>query len=446
MNSAGRMHQLSRYLLWVAILLAALPGWSASADFEVEHYDIQIEPDFAGRSITGRATLRFITQTAGATELTLDAGALLIDSVQVNRSAVPFERVKQKLILRPSEMPAAGQVHELVVTYHGTPTEGLRFSDAGAQVSTAFSTSQWTPCLDAPSQRATLALTLVLPPGMAVVANGTHEGTQPLASGKVASRWLLTQPMPSYLYGFVAGEFRVATQTTETTTLRFLAPPSFSEAQLRQVFRDTADMLQFFQAKAGVPYPFADYTQVLLRGQAAQEMSGFSVMGERYGQRVLQDPSRIWLGAHELSHQWWGNGLTNHGWEHFWLNEGIATFMTAAYLEHRLGAAAYQENIDAAHDKYEALRQAGRDQSLVFPNWDAPTAQDRSLVYDKGAYVIHLLRQHLGERAFWTGLQTYTRQYWGKSVQTADFQHAMERSSGRDLSAFFNRWVYLKPH
>lgn len=432
-----------RWLLWLVMWVAAAPAWASTADFEVQHYDARIEPDFASRSLSGRVTLRVVAKSAGARVLALDAGDLQIDSVQEANRPVAFERVKQSLVISLVQPFLAGQPRELVVAYHGTPRAGLRFSDDGVQVSTAFSTSHWMPCLDAPSQRATLALTLVVPPGLAVVANGTHEGHQMLDSGKIASRWVLSQAMPSYLYGFVAGDFRVVTQAAGATTLRFLAPPSFSADQLRQAFQDTADMLEFFADKAGTPYPFADYTQVLLRGPAAQEMSGFSVMGERYGQRVLADPTRLWLGAHELSHQWWGNGLTNQGWEHFWLNEGIATFMTAAYLEHRFGPSAYQEQIDAARNKYEALRQAGHDKPLVFAKWDAPSAEDRSLVYDKGAYVTHLLRQHLGEQAFWDGLRAYTRQYWGKSVRTADFQHAMERSSGRDLSEFFDRWVHL---
>jgi aminopeptidase N len=136
--------------------------------------------------------------------------------------------------------------------------------------------------------------------------------------------------------------------------------------------------------------------------------------------------------------------VTNRSWRHFWLNEGIATFMTAAYLEHRFGAEEYRDQIEAARTKYKALKEAGLDRSLVFPDWDAPTAADRSLVYDKGALVVHELRAQMGEALFWKGLRHYTRTHWGQSVETADFQHAMESSSGLDLQAFFRRWVYLQ--
>jgi aminopeptidase N len=201
-------------------------------------------------------------------------------------------------------------------------------------------------------------------------------------------------------------------------------------------------MLAFFTEKAGVAYPLPIYSQVLLMGPAAQEMAGFSTMGARYGTRVLADPQAIWLGAHEMAHQWWGNGVTNRSWRHFWLNEGIASFMTAAYLEHHLGKDAYTAQIEAARTKYIAIREAQQDKSLVFADWDAPTPVDRSLVYDKGALVLHELRAYMGENRFWAALQHYTRKHWGQSVETTDFQRAMEASSGMNLTGFFRLWVY----
>ena len=81
--------------------------------------------------------------------------------------------------------------------------------------------------------------------------------------------------------------------------------------------------------------------------------------------------------------------------------------------------------------------------SFVFPDWNRPTPEDRQLVYEKGAYVLHLLREEMGERLFWSGIRQYTRKYFGKSVVTADFQKTMEQASGKNLGEFFARWVYL---
>jgi aminopeptidase N len=302
------------------------------------------------------------------------------------------------------------------------------------------------PCLDDPSVRASFALTLLLPAQLVSVGNGTQHPAVQGPDGLHRHRWQLETPMPSYLYGFAAGPFAQVKVAADKKHLEVFGPASqFTPGQLQQVFADSADMLAFYEARSGVPYPLSAYRQVLLSGPAAQEMAGFSVMGIRYGKRVLDNPEAIWLGAHEMAHQWWGNGLTNRSWRHFWLNEGIATFMTAAYLEHRFGAEAYADNIEAARAKYLALKETGLDRSLVFPDWDAPTAADRSLVYDKGALVLHELRNELGEALFWKGLKHYTRKHWGQSVETADFKKAMEEATQRDLSKFFAQWVEIAP-
>jgi aminopeptidase N len=117
--------------------------------------------------------------------------------------------------------------------------------------------------------------------------------------------------------------------------------------------------------------------------------------------------------------------------------------MAAAYKEHRFGREEYLREIEANRASYQKVRDAGKDRSLVFPNWLNPSADDRTLVYDKGAYVIHLLREELGERDFWAGIRQYTRMYFGKSVMTPDFQKAMEAASGKNLTDFFSKWVYL---
>jgi aminopeptidase N len=422
------------YALVAALLWAcAAPG--SLAPPTVLHYRVELSPDLAAGTVLGRAELLLPAGTAGL--LTLDAGTLLIDAVQAGGSALAFEKHGTRLRI---VLPAPPQ-GPLRIDYHGRPDGGLRFLPAARQLATGFSTSQWMPCLDDPGVRATLELSLRLPTDLDVVANGRLLEQRPIADGLSLSRWRLDQPMPSYLYGFAAAPFRQARDDRQQPALRMLGPPGFSEAQLRQVFKDTADMLDFYAAKAGVPYPGEVYTQVLLSGPAAQEMSGFAVMGERYGERVLADPTAVWLGAHEAAHQWWGNGLTNASWRHFWLNEGIATFMTAAYLEQRFGRAEYLRHIDGARGKFEALRDAGKDKPLVFADWTAPSADDRSIVYDKGAYVTHLLREELGEAAFWAGLRRYTQRHWGQSVTTADFQAAMEAAAGRRLDAFFTRWV-----
>jgi aminopeptidase N len=110
-------------------------------------------------------------------------------------------------------------------------------------------------------------------------------------------------------------------------------------------------------------------------------MSGVSLLSEDYGRAVLGDSHAESLAAHELAHQWWGNRITCATWAEMWLNEGFATFMAAAYMEHRFGQEQYLRIVEGWRTRYETVRGAGHDRSLVFPDWNRPTADDRSLVY-----------------------------------------------------------------
>jgi aminopeptidase N len=420
-------------------LLWSLPA--AAQDVDVLAYTAVVEPSFDTKSIVGN--VRVVFRARGAT-LILDAGDLVIDSVREGRRPLSFAKRADELHIELVTDVRDGE-RVVDIDYHGTPRRGLVFAPDAVQVSASFATSQWLPVIDDPSERATLDFTLIQPRELELqeVASGRlHGSSTSYVTNKVTKRWVLDRPMPSYLYGFAVGPFAGASEDAGDVLLLYLGPSTLSTEQLARIFISTSDMLAFFESKAGVDYPFQQYTQVLLRGGSGQELAGFSVFGERYGEGVLADETNLWLGAHELAHQWWGNGVTNESWSHFWLNEGMGTFMAAAYLEHRFGRAEYLRHIDAARAKYEALRAAGHDKPLVFASWTNPSREDRSIVYDKGAYVIHLLREELGDEAFWAGIRLYTTRHWERSVTTPDFERAMAEASGKSLTEFFARWVY----
>ena len=96
-------------------------------------------------------------------------------------------------------------------------------------------------------------------------------------------------------------------------------------------------------------------------GNHYQEMSGFAVLKNAYGNMVLADSTETNLIAHELAHQWWGNRVTCKNWKHFWLNEGLTTFMSAAYNEHCFGWKKYQQDIDAYFKVYKKIKARGKD-------------------------------------------------------------------------------------
>lgn len=415
---------------------------TTAAPFDVLHYDARVEPDVVNKTVKGRVSVRLSARAGGLGALEFDCGDLVIDAVRVGAKAERFERAERVVRVFLSRPARAGETLEVEFDYHGAPRRGIRFHPELEQVYTVFTTSQWMVCVDAPEDRATLRMTLVLPANLGNVANGREVARRTLPDGRVEHEWRQDSPVSTYTFGFAAGRFREVTERRGRVRLRYMAE-KLTDEELRRVFRDTADMIAFYEERSGVRYAGATYTQVLAEGDIDQEMSGFTVMNEGYGGGVLANERDVWLGAHELSHQWWGIGVTARDWTHFWLNEGVATFIAAAYKERRFGREEYMREIEKYRASYEKVRDAGHDKSLVFQDWLRPSGADRALVYDKGAYVLHLLREELGERAFWAGLRQYTRKFFGKSVTTSDFQAEMERASGRSLSDFFAKWVYL---
>lgn len=416
---------------------------SAPSPIDVLHYSVTVEPDIANKKLTGNVLIRFVANADQLNVVEFDCGDLTIDSVRLAGAALQFSTRDHRLRI---DMPLANNAREardIEIDYHGAPKRGIRFFPDRNQVYTVFSTSQWMVCVDAPDDKATLTLKLILPASVTPVASGRFVSQRELPNMKRVSEWNESNAIPTYVFGFAAGPFRAVTEKRKGVEFRYLAT-NYSDTEVRRIFRDTPDMLEFFERRAGVKYAGPTYTQVLAAGGVEQEVSRFTALKESYGKQVLQNEQDQWLGAHEFAHQWWGNMVTCRDWNHFWLNEGIASFMATAYLEHRFGRAVYLREIDSYRASYEKVRLAGKDKSLVFPDWLNPTRDDRTLVYDKGAYVMHLLREEMGEPAFWNGLRIFTRRHFGKSVVTADFVAAMEEASDKDLSKFFAKWVYLE--
>jgi len=414
------------------------------APFDVVHYDAAVAPDPAGKTVTGTVAIDLVSTTDSLETVDLDIGALTIDGVRADGAALEFTQSDRRLHARLKEPAARGARRRLDLEYHGAPRYGLEFVPEKSQVYTIFSTSQWLPCIDAPADKATLRLTLILPEGLRVVANGRAVSARPLPDGRVAHEWSLDEPAPTYTFGFAAGKFTEAMDKQGRTRLRYLSTDA-SAAELLKIFADTKDMLRFFEDRSGVRYHGATYAQALVEKTIGQELAGFSLMSEEYGKGVIGDPTTIGLLAHEFAHQWWGNRVTCRDWTHFWLNEGFATFMAAAYREKRFGREAYLKDVEGWRARYERVRAAGKDRSLVFPDWNRPTSDDRALVYQKGALVLHELRERIGEAAFWKAMRAYTRAHLRGSVVTADFERAIEESTGKDLSSFFSEWVHLQP-
>lgn len=421
------------------LLLCLAPGGAAARrPYDVIDYNLSLRIDTAARTIAGEVRVHLISRDDSLRSIQLDAVGLDVHRVLVHGRSAKFRSDGDFLTVElPEALPRDTALH-MVIGYGGRPAQGMTFESE--EIYTGFHTRRWLVCNDTPSDRATLSLALDIPAGLDIAATGTEILPRSDSGGRTRSVWRLDRPYPPYLFGFAAGRFTTRADTAGNDTLRSMSA-RYDAATLEKIFRSTRPAIRFFSERAGIPLPGGTYSQVLVAGRAQQELAGMAVISEAYGEEVLAEPREDWLVVHELAHQWWGNLLTCASWSEIWLNEGFATYMTAAFKEVQWGRDEYDREIMMARLRYERLLRSGQDRPLRFTGWKRPEDANGPIPYYKGALVLHLLRYQLGEERFWKGIGIYTRRHAGGAVTGEDLRGALEEAGGTDLRPLFSRWV-----
>jgi aminopeptidase N len=407
-------------------------------------FEVKLDVAFDARSIVGETKVLFDFPAVGPREIAFAATDLTLDEVSQGGARLSYRTSGKQLIV--DLLPRAPTSPEqLTFRYHGTPSRGLVYGQNFVYAD--YFTCAWMICRDEPGDKATFQFELTAPARFRVVASGRLVDRTTVASpsdtgpsDRARSTWVEERPYPPYLFGFAAGDFTEASMSAGSTKLRFLGIAETPETLLKKL-RDTPAVLRFFEEKAGVPFPHEEYVQIVIPGGEAQEKSSFSLLGSENLDPILDDPREDWVIVHELAHQWWGNLVTCRSWPHFWLNEGITSFMVAAYKEQRWGKAAYEREIALFRERHQRAIDAGHDVPIASSKPYPSLKIKRAITYAKGALFLHTLRQQIGDVAFWNGIQRYTQEHAGKTVESHDLQRAMENASARDLTQIFGAWV-----
>lgn len=434
------------FLLAVAALIPAVPISAQPAPaaigegFEVERYALSLAANPGGKSVAGTETITIRSLRDGLRSVTFSPNALVIDGATADRRAAQVTSGESGIsIALPSPLPR-GRTATIVLRYHGVPRRGV--TATGSAIYSSYFACDWMICLqDSPGDKAWFELDLRVPTGMTSLAAGRMVGQARAKGGAAIHRWRTERPYSAYLFGFAVGRLVRAGERSGGVDLAYYGEGA-TESELRGLFADTPGMVAFFSDKAGVALPAGRYAQLLVPGREAQEAATYSLIGRGELERGAADPSSQWVIAHELAHQWWGNLVTSETWRDFWLNEGITTFMTAAWKEHRFGASAYRAELDTARARLARAREAGWDRPLAFAGPYPNLGTRRAIQYSKGALFMDHLRTTLGEEAFWAGLKLFTRRHAGGTVTSIHLQRAMEQASKRDLTGVFRDWVF----
>jgi aminopeptidase N len=440
-------------------LPGARPQYGPDKIVDVEHIDLHLTPDIESESLDGICTLTVRAIDRPVMRLVLDAVDLDIRKVE---PAASFRASDGKLEIELAEPIQPGEPASIAVTYRASrPRHGLFFikptPERPEKVAHAWTQSQdqyarfWFPCFDFPAEKQTTSTTIVVPRGTFALGNGALVERRD-EGDRTIFRYHQAVPHSTYLITMVAGPFVEVAQReageNRVPVYYYVLPGHEREGELS--FGKTPEMIELFERKIGVPYPYARYSQIAVSGFIFGGMENTSATTQT--DRTLHDEtgqldfSSDPLVSHELAHQWFGDLLTCRDWAHAWLNEGFATYMEAVWREADLGADEYLYDIFecvATYLREESQRYSRPIVCNVFR--DPIEIFDRHL-YEKGAAVLHMLRGELGEERFWRSIQRYAKDNAQRSVETIDLIRAIETATGRNLRRFFNQWIYREGH
>ncbi len=412
---------------------------------DVQHYrlDLHINPE--SQSLRGVVEVRAQLTSDAATELMLDLSqALVVDAVTLNGAPARFTHQDQRIRIATREPQSSGAPLLLVVSYHGAPSgNGFSFAmhDGRPAISNyglPFTARQWWPTKDDPADKADSAEILItVPQPLVAASNGKLAATVANADGTRTYRWLVQYPIYPDVISVAIGEYtvfedvyRAANGTTMPLLYYVFAE---DEADARRDFSILPAMMRSHVANFG-EYPFlrekygiaAFMTHSFREHQTLPSYSRRLITGDHANDAIL---------AHELAHQWFGNSLSVRNWQHVWLNEGFATYAAMLWQERNEGRAAYVAALaTAAEDDLEG--------SVFMNDVTDNKRMFGATTFQKGAWVLHMLRHVMGDERFFAALRAYVAEYSYRNVTTEDFRAVCEQSYGKPLDWFFQQWIY----
>ena len=415
---------------------------------DVLHYtlDLALDPD-AG-TLAGVVTLDIRATYHRLNTFSLDAYALAIERVTIDGADAPFVAKENKLVV---ELPAPldyGMAFQAAITYSAAPRPfasrympyyqtGMIF-DAGrmSALNEPDAAHSWFPCNDHPTDRATYDFRLRVAEPLKAVANGQLIEVMPHDDGTQTFVWQMPYPMTSYVALVAAADYAAVTHHAPNgiPVQNFVYRQDAIAGSA--VFGYAGEALVMLEQWFG-PYPFASYGHVVVpRDSMALETQTMTAMPDSV--LGMSEEDLFALVVHELAHQWYGNTVSLRSWQDIWLNEGFATYSEWLAREARYGASA---SLAARTFSEQALISDNRTTPLSAPQ---PGELFGTASYDKGAWVLYMLRQQIGDEAFFTLLRTYAATYADRPAATLDFWQLAESVSGQDLAWFFGQWL-LQP-
>jgi aminopeptidase N len=421
--------------------------------------NIQLNDDLS-QITSARAEVSLVILKDNVSEIDFDFGALPITSVTLDGDVVPYERTEARLNVKPAKPIPRNSRVVVAVSYHGKPADGLILSVDKAGRRSAVGDNwpnrvhHWIPSLDHPSAKATARFIVTAPARAHVVANGRLDGIETAAT--TTKTWSFTQsvPIPPYCMIIAVGEFaQVTPPEQDITPISYYVPIPEKEIALHGFAPAYPSLKYFTETVADYPYEKLALIVGSTRFGGMENSTAIVFSSTLFDPRPNALISRTFqiregivsLVAHEIAHQWFGDSVTQSTWSDLWLSEGFATYFAALFIRKSDGEAAFRAYMAKARETY-----LGNANSTRTPLHDTETEDLMRLLnpnnYQKGAWILHMLRAELGDSQFFDGIRLYYQRHKNDTASSEDLRAALEKVSGRDLKPFFSSWVYGSGH
>lgn len=415
---------------------------------DVQHYRFAVEINDSNNIVhcDAQVTTKF---TKDMKQVVLDlvkknttGKGMSVLSVTKNNSSVSFTQDAQHLIINDAATKGAEASYEIV--YEGEPVDGLIISKNKFGNRSFFCdhwpnrAHNWLPCNDHLSDKASVEFIVTAPEHYQVVANGLQVEENNLPGHLKLTHWKEDVPLPTKVMAFGAADFAVNfSGFVDCVPVTSWVYPENKDAGFES-YAKAKEIIPFYSAEVG-PYVYKKLANVQSKTIFGALENANAVF---YSENSVNDRGVEALLAHEIAHQWFGNSATETDWPHLWLSEGFATYMTHLYHEHKYGMDSLAHRMEKDRDDVISFSHKQMIPVVDTISPPDPMALLNANSYQKGGWVLHMLRRKIGDSLFIKGLQLYYATYSGHNANTANLQSVFEEVSKQNLAGFFHQWVY----
>ena len=377
-----------------------------------------------------------------------DKKGMSVENILFNGKEVPYTHVDNVINIDTKGMSYT--ISDMItIKYKGIPITGLVIGPNMHGDRTFFSDNwpnkarNWLPLVDHPYDKSTSDFIVIAPNHYQVISNGLLVEETNINKELKKTHWRQSVPISCWLYAIGVAEFAVDYvdyfdgKSIQTWVYKQDRDNGFYDFKV-----PTKHTLEFFSDYVG-PFAYEKLANVQSNSVKGGMESATAIFYSDVS--VTGDRSVRWRNViiHEVAHQWFGNCVTEYDWDDVWLSEGFATYFTLMFREHAYGRDDFVMGLNNAKETVYNFYKDNKDAPIIHDNLkDMKDVLTYSLQYQKGAWVLHMLRNYIGEDAFRQGIRNYYKKYYNLNATTNQFKFEMEKVSNINLDKFFDQWLY----